>query len=60
MLKFASAGTIDALRGLISEFYFCTPAAIVLDGGAVYKNGVKMSTEYAKQGRRWIFYKKAN
>lgn len=55
MLKFASAGDLVALRGLIAEFYYCTAAEITLDGGEIWKGGRKMSTIYIQKGRRWYF-----
>ena len=60
MIKFASAGSLDALRGLICEFYCCDASQIDLTGGAVYKNHKKMSTEYIKKGARWYFIKRVD
>lgn len=58
MLKFASAGSCEALRGLVAEFYYCDKSQIVFDNGTIYKNGQKMSTEYLKKGARWYFVKR--
>lgn len=58
MLKFASAVSCDALRGLVAEFYYCDKSQIAFENGAIYKNGQKMSTEYLKKGGRWYFVKK--
>lgn len=58
MLKFASAASCDALRGLVAEFYYSDKSQIVFENGAIYKNGQKMTTEYIKKGGRWYFVKK--
>lgn len=58
MIKFASAGSLDALRGLICEFYCCDVSQIEMTAGAIYKNNKKMTTEYIKKGCRWYFIKR--
>ena len=58
MIKFASAGSLDALHGLICEFYCCDCSQVALVDGAIYKNNKKMTTEYIKKGARWYFIKR--
>lgn len=57
ILKLATAGDLDALRGLIAEFYYTTPEKITLDAGAVYNNGKKLNTSFFKKGKRFYFVK---
>lgn len=51
MLKLATAGTENDLRGLVAGFYYTQPDQITLANGEIWKNGEKMATNYAKKRR---------